>query len=96
MKSLVLALLFVAPAAMAEKLTLPIEGMHCGACAEAVEAKACKDKGFKTCKAEITDAGKKMGQLIIETKPGQKINVDQVKADVTATKYTPKDAKVTN
>ena len=96
MKSLTVALFLLSPLAHAEKLTLQIEGMHCGGCTAAVEAKACEGKGYKTCKAEITDASKKMGQLVIETNPGQKIDLKAVKADVTATKYTPKEAKVTN
>ncbi len=93
----VVLILFVSTSAFAETMTMPIEGMHCGGCTAAVEAKACgKDKGYKSCKAEITDAGKKMGQLVIETKRGEKINVDQVKTEVKATSYTPKEAKITN
>lgn len=81
--------------AHAETLTMNIEGMHCGGCTAAVEATACKDKGYKSCKAEIVDAEKKLGRIIIETKRGEKVDLSKVTADVKATKYTPKDHKVT-
>lgn len=95
MKMFSVLLLLAGSHAMADKLTMPIEGMHCGGCTAAVEEKACKGKGYKTCKAEIVDANKKIGQLVIETKRGEKINLEQVTTDVKATKYTPKEAKVT-
>jgi len=57
---------------MASPLNFKITGMHCGACVSTVEKTVCKDAGFAKCKANLLDASTQSGELIIETKPGQK------------------------
>lgn len=98
MKFVAATLLLISSTAFAEKLVLPVDGVHCGGCTSAIEGKVCKGNDYLTCKAEVLDEKKQKGQLTVETKPGQKINLDKIAAEVKATSYAPKtkEAKITN
>lgn len=98
MKFLAATLLLISSTAFAEKLVLPVDGVHCGGCTSAIEGKVCKDNNYVTCKAEVLDEKNKKGQLIVETKPGQKINLEKIASEVKSTSYVPKtkEAKITN
>ncbi len=68
--ALVLSTLLISFSALAETTTYPIKGMHCGSCKKAIESKLCKMEGLQTCKVEVLDGKKEIGQVTISTKDG--------------------------
>lgn len=86
MKIIILALSLISAAALAETATLTIEGMHCGSCKAMITEKVCNEAAAKTkyesCKVELTDKKKHMGQLVIVTKKDVKVDLTAVKAGI--------------
>lgn len=87
MKSLMLVITLASAVAAAETGTFTVKGMHCSGCKESVTKKVCEGeaaKGAESCTVNITDAKKEMGEIVIVTKAGTKINEAAVTAGVKA------------
>lgn len=74
-KSLILAVLLLSQAALAETITYNVEGMHCGSCAKAIKAQVCKMEGLESC--DVT-----LGKVVISPKTGVAISQDQIQSAV--------------
>lgn len=96
MKIVILAISLISAVAFAETATLTIEGMHCAGCKSMITEKVCEEASAKTqyesCKVELIDAKKHIGQLTIVTKKDAKLDLTAVKANV---KTAGSDYKVT-
>lgn len=78
MKSIILALTMVISASVfAETQTFEVKGMSCSNCVKKVVSKVCANGTFAKCDVQV-------GQITVETKPGQKIDVAQLKKDVSS------------
>ncbi len=87
MKSLMIAITLVSAIAVAETGTFTVKGMHCSGCKDSVTKKVCEGeagKDVESCTVNITNAKKEMGEVVIVTKPGVKINEAAVTAGVKA------------
>lgn len=90
--SIFAGLLFLSAAASAESLAYNIGGMHCGSCKAAVEKTVCKApaaSAYASCEVKLTDFEKEMGELLIETKPGQKADATTIVASIEKLGYKP-------
>lgn len=75
MKLVFVTLAFVLSApAFAE--TFEVTGMSCSSCVKRIQSKLCAKGGFAKCDVQI-------GQLTVEAKPGQKIDVAELKKQIT-------------
>ena len=87
MKSLMIAITLASAVAVAETGTFSVKGMHCGSCKAIITEKVCKGeagKDVESCTVNLTNAKNEMGEVVIVTKPGVKINADAVTAGVAA------------
>ena len=80
----ILTALILSSLAQAETATYQIKGMHCGGCAMAIESHVCKMEGVKSCKVELTNAKKEMGQVTLATEDGMAIDALKVEQLVSA------------
>lgn len=98
MKSLMIAMSLASAVAFAETGTFTVKGMHCGGCKASVTKKVCEGEAAKnaeSCTVNLTDAKKEMGEVVIVTKPGVKINEEAVSAGVKAAgEYTVTEVKI--
>jgi len=87
MKSLMIAMTLASAIAVAETGTFTVKGMHCSGCKDTVTKKVCEGEAAKdaeSCTVTITNAKKELGEVVIVTKPGVKINEAAVTAGVKA------------
>lgn len=87
MKSILIAMTLASAVAVAETGTFTVKGMHCGGCKASVTKKVCEGEAAKdaeSCTVNLTDAKKEIGEVVIVTKPGVKINEEAVSAGVKA------------
>lgn len=88
MKSILLALSLTSTMALAETATFSVEGMHCSGCKKMISAKVCDNEAIaktsESCEVTVTDEKKQQGQVVIVTKKDSKVDVDAVKAGITA------------
>jgi len=74
--------------ALAETDTFTVEGMHCSSCKKIITQKVCNDSTLKTqfesCKVELTDHKKQIGQITITTKKDVKVDAAQIEKAVKA------------
>ncbi len=76
MKSFLVALSFLVSAvAFAETQTYAVSGMDCSGCVKNVVSKVCAKGTFAKCDVQI-------GQITIESKAGEKIDVEQLRKDI--------------
>lgn len=54
--------------ARAEEKTCVVDGPHCTGCTEMIEGKVCDEAKYSTCKVDIVDEDKHIGQLHLVTK----------------------------
>lgn len=81
--------LTVALPAFAENLHLKISGMHCGACQQAVEKKICEKDKYAKCEAKIINSEAQIGELVIESKPGQTLATADILKNIEKIGYKP-------
>lgn len=81
---LVLITLATASLALADTVSYQVKGMHCGACQKAIEAKVCKMEGVQSCKVELTNPKKKMGQITLTTAQGKPVDAVEVEKMVSS------------
>ncbi len=75
MKSILLTFaMLLSSSAFAE--TFEVTGMSCSSCVKRIQSKLCAKGGFAKCDVQI-------GQLTVEAKPGQKIDVAQLRKQIT-------------
>lgn len=97
MKLIMMAITLTSAFAIAETGTFTVKGMHCSGCKETVTKNVCggeAGKDVESCTVNITNEKTEIGEVVIVTKAGTKINVDAVKAGVTASGNEYKLAKV--
>lgn len=77
-----LSLSFLTPFAFAEKKNIKIKGVHCSGCIEMIEGEVCESQKFKTCKVHLLKDQKNMGEIELETKDGEPIDMAKLKEKV--------------
>ena len=84
MKTLIfVSLVFGSLIVSAETTTLQVQGMHCGGCKAAIEAKVCKIDGLKTCNVELVDKKKQIGKLVLTSADGTTLDLAKIEAALT-------------
>lgn len=68
--------------AMAETHTFKVKGMHCTGCVESVEGEVCEAGKYKACKVGLVKGEKNVGEISIETNPGQTLVLADIQAKV--------------
>jgi copper chaperone CopZ len=70
-----------------EKVTISIQGMHCGSCVKALNKKVCQDLALENCEVSLTDRKKEIGQISFSKKEG--LDLSKVKAVISEAGYKP-------
>lgn len=75
--------------ALAETVTLDVDGMHCAGCKQMITASICDDPKvnatFEKCEVVKADEKSEKGQIVITTKGDSKVNVEEIKTAIAAT-----------
>lgn len=73
-----LTTIMISSTALATSHQFKVTGMHCGGCKMAIEKSVCNDAGYAKCEARITNEKEEIGEVLIETKPGQKADPTEI------------------
>lgn len=88
MKFLILSLTLLASIVHAETTTFTVKGMHCSACKETITKNVCDSKDVKastdSCTVQLIDEDKQIGQIVMISKKGKKIDAGKVETNVKA------------
>jgi copper chaperone CopZ len=88
LKTLFAALLLISLSGFSnEKVTISIQGMHCGSCVKALKKKVCQDLALENCEVSLLDRKKETGQISFSRKEG--LDLSKVKAVISESGYKP-------
>lgn len=87
--------LVLTTSAVAAPLNLKISGMHCGSCEASIEKEICANGNFAKCEANVRDSKAQIGELTIETRPGQTADVGDITRRVEKLGYKVETAPAT-
>jgi len=88
-RTLVLATLFLFSfsSLAIEKVTIQVQGMHCGSCVKSLNRKVCQELALENCEVNLTNRKEEMGQISFSKKEG--LDLIKVKSIITDAGYKP-------
>lgn len=77
-KTMILVLLgALAVSASAETKVVKLKGLHCADCVQTLKEKICNDS-YAKCEVKLTNSKKELGQLTLETKGKEKVDMVKI------------------